>query len=63
MISTAGACRCRIGPAAAAGLLRVVADTHRRAVVLGATVNVVQAHRMVQVGGGGGGGGGAGGAQ
>ena len=35
--------------AAAAGLLRVVADTHRRAVVLGATLNVVQAHRVVEV--------------
>ncbi len=34
----------------ASGLLRVVADTHRRAVVLGATLNVVQAHRVVEVG-------------
>ena len=38
-----------------AGVLqRVVEETHRRAVVLGATLTVLQAHTMVQVGGAGG---------
>jgi hypothetical protein len=43
-----------------ASLQKVVSETHRNVVVLGARLNVVQAHRMVQVGGGGGGGGGGG---
>ena len=40
------------GEGAASQLEHVIASTHRQIVVLGATLNVVQAHRMVQVGGG-----------